>query len=84
MRGFPEAEKFIGADLNRGYRAELGQAPPHSDCRQKTQLVHGNFFTMNWSSLVSHLPKPLLILANPPWVTSSDLGPMRSANSRPS
>ncbi len=35
---------------------------------------------MNWEHELSHLPDPLLILGNPPWVTSAQLGSLESIN----
>ncbi|MDQ7783113.1 MAG: N-6 DNA methylase [Desulfomonilaceae bacterium] len=53
------------AGLRNGRRAEVRQ---------------GNFFEQNWTEILEALPEPLLIIGNPPWVTNSELGTIRSSN----
>jgi len=44
------------------------------------ELFVRDFFTIDWESELGSLPDPLLVLGNPPWVTSADLGALGSAN----
>lgn len=46
----------------------------------EVRLLHGNFFKQNMKSLLSEVEKHILILGNPPWVTSSELSKVNSAN----
>jgi hypothetical protein len=39
-----------------------------------------DFFATDWSQVVAGLPEPLLVLGNPPWVTSSTLGALSGTN----
>ncbi len=65
----------LGVELNA---AHLSQA-----CGRKVAGVaweQADFFAADWSALCARLPKPLLILGNPPWVTTSGLGALGSTN----
>lgn len=39
-----------------------------------------DFFAIRWESVLQELPDPILVLGNPPWVTSADLGALGSSN----
>ena len=39
-----------------------------------------DFFDTDWMALTAGLPKPLLIVGNPPWVTNAALGALGSTN----
>jgi hypothetical protein len=80
IRTFPEATKFIGLDINKQYLNDLEHKVSNSKCRDSIQLIHGDFFFFNWKELLSELPEPILIVGNPPWVTSSELGVLESEN----
>jgi hypothetical protein len=75
-RVFPEA-RLVGAERNPDYvaaaRTSLEQSP-------SATVIECDFFTHDWPSLVHSLPKPLLVIGNPPWVTNSALAAMGSEN----
>ncbi len=74
-RAFPEARLF-GFDRSAAYveaaRRELGARP--------AELGVCDFFEHDWERTLRALPEPFLLLGNPPWVTSSTLGALRSTN----
>ncbi|MDO8529168.1 MAG: N-6 DNA methylase [bacterium] len=39
-----------------------------------------DFFTKDWKVELNNLPEPILVIGNPPWVTNSQLGQLRSKN----
>ena len=43
-------------------------------------ISQADFFEKDWTSFLENLPKPILILGNPPWVTNSQLSVLESAN----
>ena len=43
-------------------------------------IQQADFFQTDWEELIRDLPKPLLVLGNPPWVTSAELGSLGSSN----
>lgn len=80
LYAFPNAERFIGLDINHQYIQALEQQILPLAAADITQLIHGDFFSFDWEKLIANLPEPLLILGNPPWVTNSKLGVVSSAN----
>src|SRR5262249_23742732 len=74
---FPNAERIVGLDINSDYLASAarrvgGSAP--------VVLEQADFFREDWPSRLAALPRPLLILGNPPSVTSAALGAIGGAN----
>jgi hypothetical protein len=80
IHAFPKATRFIGLDVNKQYLKELEHQVLSSERRDSVQLIHGDFFFFDWKELLSGLPEPVLIVGNPPWVTSSELGMLESEN----
>ena len=77
LEQFPQIEQAVGVDINSQYLSELG----HATCSDaRVRLIQSDCFTTDWRALVLSLPQPVLILGNPPWVTSSRLGVLGSAN----
>ena len=50
------------------------------DNASKVDVAQANFFLTDWERVLSDLPEPILVLGNPPWVTSAQLGVLRSQN----
>jgi len=65
--GFEVAEEHLASAREhlRGTRAELRRA---------------DFFDLDWEATLRALPDPVLVLGNPPWVTSATLGAHASQN----
>lgn len=80
IRTFPKAQRFVGVDISNQHLATLKKQVIASDRKVDTQLIHGDFFFLDWRTLLSKLPQPTLIVGNPPWVTSSELGLLESKN----
>ena len=72
---FPEAQ-LRGFDINPDYVAHAATLVPPDRSKIRTM----DFFAINWEHELSKLPGPLLILGNPPWVTSAQLGSLASVN----
>jgi methylase of polypeptide subunit release factors len=75
-----ERATMMGLEINEGYldvaRARLARELASGSA----SLLHGNFFTTDWSKQLSALSPPLLVIGNPPWVTSATLGSFGSGN----
>lgn len=80
MLGFPNARRFVGIDVNGRYLEALSNEIQSSDRENIVQLIRGDFFLLNWDAILDELPLPVLIVGNPPWVTSAELGALESAN----
>lgn len=77
---FPDAGVLLGIDRNPQYIQEAKENLYDISQHHKLILQQGDFFNADWTSLIASLPKPILILGNPPWVTNSTLGAMGSKN----
>jgi hypothetical protein len=73
---FPDAA-LVGVDVNDQYLEVAGQ---RLAAHKQVKLIQGNFFDFEWTSLISALEAPSLVLGNPPWVTNSHLGVLGSTN----
>jgi hypothetical protein len=69
--------KYLGYEINKEY-VDLAR---RSLSQFNAQIFHRDFFTEDWAANVSQFGKArVLIIGNPPWITNSDLGQLRSDN----
>jgi methylase of polypeptide subunit release factors len=80
IEAFPTANKFIGLDINREYLAVCYNLTSQYINKLSLDLIYADFFTFGWSILISRIDNPILIVGNPPWVTSAQLGSLESSN----
>ncbi|MBX3272954.1 MAG: hypothetical protein KF729_22010 [Sandaracinaceae bacterium] len=66
-RAWPDA-RLVGVELEPAHAAAARALVPRADVRV------GDAFTFDWRALVASLPAPVLVLGNPPWVTTATLG----------
>jgi type I restriction-modification system DNA methylase subunit len=79
-RIFPNAERFIGVDINGQYLNEIRTNITNLSLNDRIHLISGDFFLLDWTTILDKLPEPILIIGNPPWVTNSKLGMLNSTN----
>ena len=77
---FPDASVLLGVDRNPHYIREAKATINDISQHQKLILRQSDFFSTDWLSLVADLPRPVLILGNPPWITNAALGAMGGKN----
>lgn len=80
LEAFPNASHFLGMDHNAAYVAAAALASKSISGERHVEVRVGDFFQTNWEDAISRLPKPILVLGNPPWVTNATLGSLGSAN----
>ena len=80
LEAFPKASHFLGVDQEAAHVREARRATESVGHGKQIQILEGDFFETDWSDIVARLPKPILILGNPPWVTNATLGSLGSAN----
>jgi hypothetical protein len=69
--------KYLGYEINKGY-VDFAR---RTFTRFDVQILHRDFFNEDWKRNVAQFDNArVLIVGNPPWVTNSDLGQMRSEN----
>lgn len=80
LEAFPSACHFLGVDQDAVHVREAVRATNSIKRDKQVQILQGDFFDTNWADVVARLPKPILIVGNPPWVTNATLGSLGSAN----
>ncbi len=80
---FPQLRYVVGRDCNSQYVATAESRLSHVQRELQRDIATGDFFQQDWAQLLQSLPRPLLILGNPPWVTNSTLGSLASRNVPP-
>ncbi|MEQ9668355.1 N-6 DNA methylase [Coleofasciculus sp. G2-EDA-02] len=77
---FPGSPQFIGVDINRLHLDILQKKIITQAITYPIKTICASFFEIDWSKLLADLPEPILVLGNPPWVTSAALGKQQGAN----
>lgn len=77
-RRFPRA-RLVGFDINADYVDRARARLP----AERSSLTARDFFQTPWERVVSGLGDPLLVVGNPPWVTSAALGALGAHNLPP-
>ena len=80
IAAFPTAQQCVGVEINKTHLEALQQRLVVNGKDLSVQTLHADFFQMDWSKILSQLPKPILVIGNPPWVTNSMLGGLQSSN----
>lgn len=77
---FPSSSKLIGCEIEPKYVSELeAQLDARLD-KERFKVMAADFFKTDWKSMLNEAPRPLLIVGNPPWVTSADIGKLKGSN----
>lgn len=74
-RRFPRSRLLgfeIDASYTRAARAVVGS--------RRGEVRNADFFGVSWKRELAQLAEPLLVIGNPPWVTSAQLGAIGSSN----
>ncbi len=78
LSGFTES-KVVAYEINPEYVSDARASiePNHAE---RVSIKQGDFFLLDWEEVLNQNTGSLLILGNPPWVTSSELGILNSEN----
>lgn len=76
---FPSAHG-VGAEVHPPYVAKLSVALAERGLGSRCEVRIADFFAVDWRSRLRELSDPVLVIGNPPWVTSAKLGALASAN----
>lgn len=68
---FDSATKIIGIDVNESYIATLSSELQSIDRRDLIDLKVGDFFSLDWQTMLSSESDEILIVGNLPWVTNT-------------
>jgi hypothetical protein len=75
---FPSLERVLAAEINKDYHQKSVSYLESKSI--DSELINDDFFSIDWKTLISQVRTPVLIIGNPPWVTSADLGSLDSSN----
>jgi hypothetical protein len=79
LTGFSTAS-VVALDINADYVRKTAALARLPSTRDRLRCRVANFFAEDWNETVRALPRPLLIIGNPPWVTAAGLGAIGSTN----
>jgi tRNA1(Val) A37 N6-methylase TrmN6 len=71
---------ILGFDINLEYVMVAKSSVSGAPNIENITIQQMNFFEMDWKTLISNISGHILILGNPPWVTSSELSALNSQN----
>lgn len=77
--GFENA-KIYGFEINPKYIENANSSLNEIYATNRATVSEADFFNTDWSETLSELEGYILIIGNPPWVTSSELGLLNSKN----
>lgn len=80
MESFPDAQHYVGAEINKAYVDTARQRVANQFAGSRYDIEHVDFFRFDWHPLIDSADSPILVLGNPPWVTSAELGMLGSEN----
>lgn len=80
VAAFPKTRSVLGLEVNGEYVNELRERLARSTSEMRPRIEVGSFFETDWATKIADLPAPILFIGNPPWVTSADLGYLKSHN----
>ena len=76
---FSEAE-IIGIDINSKHLDLVSKKLSQINKLEEVKLHQGNFFDIDWQRKVDDLTDPVLIIGNPPWITSAEISTLGGSN----
>lgn len=77
---FPEATRVIGGELSPVYAAQLQALVAERPDHTRIEVRQQDYFGHDWRATLAHLPTPVLLIGNPPWVTNAHLSVLGSDN----
>lgn len=77
--GFPTAS-ISGFEVNPSYVAIARELLSEKSLDTRVSVSQSDFFLESWDEFLECSKEPILIIGNPPWVTSSELGILNSQN----
>ncbi|MYC39440.1 MAG: SAM-dependent methyltransferase [Candidatus Dadabacteria bacterium] len=80
LNAFDEAKMGYACDIDGSYIEVLKNWLSDYDGGILARVETADFFSKDWESALDNLPEPILVIGNPPWVTNSQLGQLKSDN----
>lgn len=77
--GFQDSQVH-GYEINQKYVAVANNEILTKKLEASVDVKEADFFDVDWEQEISNMQGTLLVIGNPPWVTSSELGLLNSTN----
>jgi len=71
---------IIGRDINLAYIKTLSEEVRRLGLEERIDLKRSDFFTTDWNQVIQNTVDPLLVIGNPPWITSAELSAIKGKN----
>lgn len=75
-----QGSKIHGYEINPNYVNAANKEILSKNLENFSKVKEADFFDVDWENEISGMPGQLLVIGNPPWVTSSELGMLNSKN----
>ncbi len=75
-----KSSTILGFDINKDYVDKANSILSNLSGTDRVAIITADFFNTDWEKVISDHPGYVLIIGNPPWVTSSELGILNSKN----
>jgi hypothetical protein len=72
--------KIVGFEINPLYVDEANRLLDEASAKDRAIIKRADFFNTDWAGILSDFKGFILVIGNPPWVTSSELGLLNSKN----
>ena len=72
--------QIVGFDINQKYVEEAKSSLSKNLKSENVTVYTEDFFSMDWNSFLANFSGYILVIGNPPWVTSSELSLLNSKN----
>lgn len=79
-QAFPKAARIIGHEINADYLEALRESLGSVPSPERISLEVADFFKKDWRGSLDRFEGELLVIGNPPWVTSAGIGAIGGAN----
>ena len=77
---FPSIRSAFAIEINKSYAEKVSSRIASTDSAASVSVVTADFFSVDLAEIAEALPDPVLVLGNPPWVTSAALSTIGSSN----
>lgn len=79
-KAFPDAGQIRGYEINPDYLERLRSSVAAMPNPDRVQLEVADFFAKDWQASLAERTGELLVIGNPPWVTSAGIGAIGGTN----
>jgi hypothetical protein len=77
---FEGLEKVVASDINQEHIKVFESEIEGVETSVDMSVSVRDFFNVDWKEEINALPRPVLVIGNPPWVTNADIGKIRGEN----